>query len=110
MIGRGKIDERKLTISEVREILEERQEKDVEMLYETKNALEHAQRIDDMDSEKARELVEKLKEKYSSIDEETAVQIVNLDPKTTDDLGVILHDKYRTPDEDEEKEILDLLL
>ncbi len=110
MIGREKLDERMLTTSEVRDILEERQDKDVEMLYETKNALEHAQRTTEMDSEEAKEMVDKLTNEYSSIDEKTAVQIVNLSPKTKDDLKVILHEKYRTPDEEEEEEILDLLI
>ncbi len=109
MIGREKQEEKEITISEAREILEERKDEDTEMLYETKNALEHAQKINKMDADEAIGLVKELNENFSSLDRETAVQIVNLMPETVKDLRVILRDRYRTPDEEAEEEIIDLL-
>ncbi len=92
MIGKELMGKRPVTIPEVYELL-----KDIkEPTYEQKATREYAEKVKKTDGKKARELVEKLKE---IVPEELAVKIVNIMPKDSIDVHVLLSkEEGVTPD------------
>jgi DNA-directed RNA polymerase subunit F len=84
MIGKEVLGKRPVSIYEVEELL-----KDIEDLtYEQKASLDYVREVKKVDLKKAREKIEALKE--LGLDEELAVKIVNVYPKTAVELHAIL--------------------
>ena len=77
-------------VAEVRKVLEERKEDGEELGYEQLNALEHATAFVKMDTKKANALVKKLLAANEKLDEETAVKIANIMPKSPELLKTML--------------------
>ena len=84
MIGKEVLDKRPVTIYEVEELLSGIEEP----TYEQKASLDYVREVKKIDKEKALEKLEKLKE--LGIDEELAVKIVNVYPKTAIELHAVL--------------------
>lgn len=105
MIGKETKGERPVTISEVRKMLEKRQEEveeDEELRYEQKVTLQQAQKFGEKDVERVKKTIEELEE--LDIEEEDAVSIVNLMPFNKDQVNLIFEKKrYDLDDETVEK-------
>jgi DNA-directed RNA polymerase subunit F len=76
--------------AEIKKVLEERKKGGEELGYEQVNALEHADAFVKADEKKANALVKKLLSVNEKLDEETAVKIANVMPKTPELLKTIL--------------------
>lgn len=98
------LNEQMITDTEAKEILEKR-EKEVELKYEQKNALEILRRFVKFDSNKIKTLVEELK-RIPKLRERQIIAIANFLPEDKDDLRVILHKEYN----DLSQEELELIL
>lgn len=105
MIGKETKGERPISISEVRQMLEKRQEEveeDEELRYEQKVTLDYAQKFGEKDVERVKKAIEELKE--LDIEEEDAVNIVNLMPFNKDQINLVFEKKrYGLEDEEIEK-------
>ena len=94
MFGR-KIDERTLSIPEVKKIMEDLDEKIMEidsdegMSHFQEITYNYVQKFAKMDEKVARKILKFLIETYD-LEEEYAINIVNIDPKTIPELRVIL--------------------
>jgi len=104
MIGKQVISEKPVSVREVREILEKRKEKG-ELTYEQKVSLEYAQEFGKAKPKKAHEVIEKLRKE--GIDERTAVKLVDLQPKTKEELKLVFEKVRFRLTEDAIKKILD---
>lgn len=99
------ITEELITDAEVKDMLEKR-EKEVELKYEQKNALDVLRKFVKVETEKIKVLAEELK-KISKLRERQIVAISNFLPKDRDDLRVILQKEYSNFTEDEISLILE---
>jgi len=92
-------DEQMITDAEAKEILEKK-EKETELKYEQKNALEILRKFVSADSKKINEVVSKLKA-VEKLRERQIIAIVNLLPEDKDDLRAVLGKEYSsfTPEE-----------
>ncbi len=100
------VNEKIVTDAEAKEILEKR-EKEIELGYEQKNALEHLRKFVKVDAKKAREAFEELKSKVPKLREKEIVQILNVLPQDQDDLRVILQKDYNLLNDEEVNLILE---
>lgn len=101
------ISEKYLTLSEVREILEER-EKEGRLNHAQRNTLEYVRLFAKLPAKKSRELVNALVEKYR-LRELTATQIANVLPRTIEELRVFLTDEVKVFTKDELEEMLSVI-
>lgn len=99
------LKEELITDAEAKEILEKR-EKEGELKYEQKNALDILRKFVKVETEKIKVLVEELK-KISKLRERQIVTIANFLPKDKDDLRVIFQKEYSNFTEDEINLILE---
>ena len=93
------LKEELITDAEAREILENR-EKEGEMGYEQKLALEHLRKFCQSDAKKIKELKEELK-KIKKLRNDQVIQICNILPKDKDELRLILRKDFSLLTEDE---------
>jgi DNA-directed RNA polymerase subunit F len=93
------LDEKVVTDTEAKEILEKR-EKESEMKFEQKNTLEILRKFVTVEKEKLDKLVEELKT-VEHLRDKHIVEIANFLPEDKDDLRVVLHKEYTnfTPEE-----------
>ena len=104
-IGKQTLSEKPISVSEVKKILEDRKEKG-ELTYEQKVTLEYAQEFGKIGPRKLKEAAEKLAD--LGIDEKIAVRIIDVRPKTKEELKLIF-EKTRLGLKDEQvKKILDI--
>jgi DNA-directed RNA polymerase subunit F len=104
-IGKQTISEKPVSVSEVRKILEERKEKG-ELTYEQKVTLEYAQEFGKVGPKKLKDAMEKLTD--LGIDEKTAVRIIDVRPKTKEELKLIFEKTRLGLKEEQIKKILDI--
>lgn len=90
---------------EAKNILEAR-EKEGELKYEQKNALEMLRKFVKLTPEKIKALIEDLK-KIETLRDRQTVAIVNFLPEDRDDLRAVLHKEYTTLTDDEINLILE---
>ncbi|NJE01226.1 RNA polymerase Rpb4 family protein [Thermococcus sp. JdF3] len=115
MIGRKKLEERYLTISETRELLERRKAEGMvenpeePMFYEARVSLEHAERFAKLKPEQVAELKEKLLGLFEWIDERIAVKLVDFMPEDYFDIRVLFAKEDYMPTREEAEEIIRLL-
>lgn len=107
MIGKEIKSSRTVSLSEVVKILEER-EKSSELGYEQKNALEYARKFSHLSVDKSRELISKLTE-LPFVSEAMAVKIVDLLPKTEEEVMLIFQQEKRDITTAQAREVLDLI-
>jgi len=99
------IKEMLITNTEAKRILSERK-KEIELGYEQKNSLDYLKKYDRLTEKNAKELMEKLLE-IKKLRERQIIAIMNILPKDTDDLRLILEKDYNPLTEDEKNLILE---
>jgi len=107
------VGEERISLPELRETLlaveSVRLESGSEMSYELRRSIEHANHLSKTSAENARELLEKLS-KLEKIKPDISYRIVNIMPKTRDELRAIYAKERFTLTGDELDEIIDLVL
>ncbi|HLC50838.1 MAG TPA: RNA polymerase Rpb4 family protein [archaeon] len=100
------LDSTPVSMAEAKEIMSEREKKG-ELIYEQKLALEHLKRFTKLSESDAKKFIEEL---FSIIrmSPETAVQIVNLLPKTPDEIRLIFTGERFSLKEEEIEKIIAL--
>jgi len=106
MLGKKKLDERGLTLPEIKKILEDRKEKG-ELLYEQGIALDHLMKFCKLDLKSAQKLKEELL--GIGISSEIAVKITDILPEDKYDLGVIYAKERHILDNEETEKILEIV-
>lgn len=101
------VDEQIITDAESKEILEKK-EKEVELKYEQKNALEILRKFVNADSKKINEVVSNLKA-VEKLRERQIISIVNLLPEDKDDLRAVLGKEYSSFTPEEVDKILEIV-
>jgi len=99
------LSEQPITDAEANEILEKR-EKETELKYEQKNALDILRKFSVYPTEKIKKLVEDLR-KIEKLRDKQVIAIANLLPEDKDDLRAILQKEYANFTEDEINLILE---
>jgi DNA-directed RNA polymerase subunit F len=109
MIVKEKLDEEYVTVSEVKETLNEiaddRADEDREMAYELRRSLEHVNEFAVLDTDEAEELLGILVE-FEAVDGFVAHKIVDLLPRNRDELRSVYAKERYSLDSDEMDEIL----
>ncbi|AGB48968.1 hypothetical protein Metho_0718 [Methanomethylovorans hollandica DSM 15978] len=112
MIVKNILSEELLTISEVREmlneIMEDRLSNGEELRYELRKAINHAEMFSRMSAQRSRELVNKLME-LEKMKPEIAVRIADISPRTRDELRTLYAKERYTLSESELDSMLDLV-
>ncbi|NLI61882.1 MAG: RNA polymerase Rpb4 family protein [Methanosarcinaceae archaeon] len=113
MIVKDVLEEKLLTISEVKELLLEIQEQrmedsDDEQVYEFRKALRHTELFSKLSASDSRKLVEEL-EKFEKMKPEIAIRIADIIPESNDELRAIYAKERFTISDEELTEILDLI-
>ena len=101
------INAKPISMAEAREIMTS-QEKDKELTYEQKLALEHLNKFTVLDASAAKKLLEEVSGVLRMSDE-TKIQILNLLPKTPDELRMIFTRENFSLKENETKKILEII-
>ncbi len=101
------LSEEVVTNVKAREILEKR-EKETELKYEQKNALDNLKKFYPYPAEKIEALVNELKN-IEKLRDRQIVAILNFLPKDRDDLRVILQKEYSTFSDEEINTILEIV-
>jgi DNA-directed RNA polymerase subunit F len=99
------IKETLITNTEAKRILSERK-KEIELGYEQKNSLDYLKKYDKLTEKNVKELMEKLSE-IKKLRERQIIAIMNILPKDTDDLRLILEKDYNLLTEEEKNLILE---
>jgi len=84
------VSSKPIPMADVLGVLAERKKAGEELGYEQANALEHSEAFAGADSKKAEAILKKVKAASPKIDDETAVKIVDIMPKTEETLKAIL--------------------
>ncbi len=100
------MDEKYLTLAEIREELENEQKQRDELLAEQKLALEHAKKFSKLSEANAAKLVKKLMEN-EKVNEPLAVKIVDLMPSHNDDLQALFAKERTSLTKEEMDQILE---
>jgi DNA-directed RNA polymerase subunit F len=112
MIVKEVLNEELLTLAEVKEILsdiaEERRERDLELAYEFRKALHHAELFAKASPGKSRELVNKLLE-LEKMKPVIAIRIADLIPQSRDELRAVYAKEKYTLSSEELDQILELV-
>jgi DNA-directed RNA polymerase subunit F len=107
------VSEERILLPEMREMLHRveatRLEAGVEMSYELRKSIEHANHLSTTSAEKARALVDELV-KLEKMKDKIACRIANLMPRTRDELRAIYAKERFTLTTEELDEILDLVM
>jgi DNA-directed RNA polymerase subunit F len=101
------VSEQAVTDVEAKEIME-RKEKEAELKYEQKNALEILRKFAKTDSEKIKKLMEELKT-VEKLRERQIITIANFLPEDKDDLRAVLHKEYTALTPEEIEKILEII-
>jgi len=104
-IGKQNVTEKPVSVSEVKKILEDRKERG-ELTYEQKVTLEYAQEFGKIGLRKLKEALEKLKD--LGLDDKIAVKIIDIKPKTKEELKLIFEKTRLGLKEEQVKKILDI--
>ena len=104
-IGKQNVTEKPVSVSEVKKILEDRKERG-ELTYEQKVTLEYAQEFGKIGPRKLKEALEKLKD--LGLDDKIAVKIIDIKPKTKEELKLIFEKTRLGLKEEQVKKILDI--
>jgi DNA-directed RNA polymerase subunit F len=101
------IEEKVVTDVEAKELLEKR-EKESELKFEQKNALENLRKFAAVEKEKIDKLSEELKA-VEHLREKHIIAIANFLPEDKDDLRVVLHKEYTNFTQEEIEKILQII-
>ena len=90
--------------AEARKILEKK-EKEKELGYEQKNALDHLKKFSKLSEKKAEEMADELR-KAGKLNEKQIMAIVNLLPQDMDDMRVLFAHEIANLSDDDRKKII----
>ena len=96
--------EKFISWAEARKILEKK-EKDKELGYEQKNALEHLRKFSKLSEKKAEEMADELR-KPGKLSEKQIMAIINLLPEDMDDIRLLFAHEIANLSEDDKKKII----
>jgi len=102
------ISSKPVSISEVKSILEDRA-KDGELESEQQTVLEYTESFSRFSKTESAKLIKQLMKDYEGLNEETAIKIVDICPKSLDVLRIILAKDMIGIEEDKMKEIVKLI-
>lgn len=97
-----------ISIPEVRELLIDRAKEGEELSYMQRIALEHAQLVSRISSEKSKELIDELIEKFR-ISTKAAITLANFIPTTVDEVRQLLWKEALSMETETLEEILELV-
>ncbi len=101
------LDSNPVTMAEAKKILEERKKEGGELAYEQKQAYEHLQAVVKLSPEKAKEMVNELKN--LGLNQATSVKITDILPITVEQLKQILTMENRPFEEEQINEIIKIV-
>jgi DNA-directed RNA polymerase subunit F len=101
------LDEKIITDVEAKELLGKR-EKETELKFEQKNAVEILRKFSNVEKEKIDKLVDELKN-IEHLREKHIVAIANFLPEDKDDLRIVLHKEYTNFTPEEIEKILQII-
>jgi len=101
-------DEKFVTWSEARKILEKKTDEIGELGYEQKNALEHLKRFSKTSGKRITEMIDALS-KIERLKERHIMIIVNILPQTTDELKILFSNEMIELGDDEMKKIINIV-
>lgn len=104
-------EEKLLTITEVRDILKEREESGIELGYVQTKAYDYVRKFSTLSNEDTKKLKEILTSKFN-IEDKIATQIVNLQyqfPETVEEIDLIFDKSDMRLDEAQKLDLIDLL-
>ena len=107
MIVKEFIYEKPITLAEVKKLLTEVSKEKDELDYVQKKALTHAEKLSKVSLKDAEALQKELTE--NSIEEEKAIEIINIMPKTRDELRAIFSKERKQPETEQLDAILEIL-
>jgi len=107
LIGKRVVKEKPVPLAGVLEILEKKKKKG-DLEYSQRLTYDYAQKFVKLDSKKAEELKEELL-KIEKIREHQAVALVDLMPKTKEDVELIFSKERTRLEEDEVKKVLEII-
>lgn len=104
------IDEKNLTLAEVKEILKERESKETELSYVQRITLDYINKFSRFEAEESRKFVDELTSNFG-IEEKYAIQIVNLSnlPETTAELDLIFDKSDTKLTEEQKNQMIELI-
>jgi DNA-directed RNA polymerase subunit F len=106
-------DERPISLSEVSSILKGKEDAYVgaggELLYEQKRALEHATKFAKISEKDAKEMVGKLNALEMTLTADRIIKIIDMMPKSVDDIRAIFAKERFKYTEEEIKRIIDVV-
>jgi DNA-directed RNA polymerase subunit F len=101
-------DKKFITLSEVKNILKKVEKERKELTYEQRIALEHANKFAKLQSQKTKDLISDLN-KLDFIEESHIYKIVDLLPKTNEDIKTIFAKERINLNDDKIKKILNIV-
>ena len=96
-----------ITWAEAKKQLEAK-EKERELSYEQKNALDHLRKFSKLSEKKAKDMLEELS-KIDRLNERQRINIVNMLPQDMDDIRVLFANEVTNLSEEKKKKILDIV-
>lgn len=105
MIGKELIDEKAIPLSKVKEILSE-QKKDNTLTYEQKTVYDYAKEFSKANSTKVEKVIEELKNE--GISDRLAIKVVDIKPKTKEEIMLIFERSRTDLNEEKIKKIIEL--
>jgi len=107
------MEKKYVTIAEAKNVLDKTKKRykdaDMEMLYEQKRALDHANKADNLNFRDSGSMIKKLSEMELELNEDQIVKIVDLLPETVDDVRAIFAKERFKYGEEEIKKVLDVV-
>jgi len=107
------MEKKHVTIAETKNVLDKAKkrykEAEMEMLYEQKRALDHANKADNLNFRDSGSMIKKLSELELELNEDQIVKIVDLLPETVDDVRAVFAKERFKYGEEEIKKILDVV-
>ncbi|HEX16868.1 MAG TPA: RNA polymerase [Thermoplasmatales archaeon] len=103
------MEERYVSISEVKNILKRIQKERKELTYEQKIALKHAEAFARLSVTKTKQLIKELLDNIEKIDEKHAYKIADLLPQHEEDVKLIFAKERVNLDDEDIKKILEIV-
>jgi DNA-directed RNA polymerase subunit F len=110
MIAKSQLEEKPVTISEAKAVLDKLAKSVKELNYEQRIAADYLSKFTSLSTTKSKKLVEELLKLNQKIKPELAVKIADLQPKDEEDVRAIFAKERFTLTKEEIKAILELVL
>jgi len=105
-LSRGNLTEKKLTIPEVKKLLESVGDENLDQLQ--RRTLDYASKFSKTEAQSAEQLIKRLTTEFG-LDEDEAIQVINCMPKSVDELRVFLAGGRKIIDASMLKSIINVL-